>query len=421
MGLNVIHTSDWHLGKKLFKHSRIQEQIEFLSFLENELINKECDVLIISGDIFDTPYPPSEAISIYLKFLFNITTNHKVQIFLISGNHDSGRFLETQKPFFDSLGIQIRGHLDITSPKDLIVNVKNKKGIKCNITLLPYFRSSDILNIGKVLYPELLDQDDIAETIIGILKYLFDDIKKLSDHDSFSILMGHHLFAGYETTGSEQGLSLSGIEQLPINLVREIFDYIALGHIHKYKVIQKENPTIIYSGSPIAFRFSETDPKKIILLKIHSKSNFTYTAIDIPCFRQLITLECEFEKLLSQLEIVKKKCATSKLINNGKHFLYADIKFKDPVIGIPEVIKNELKDLPIQLIGYQARYHNLNHSLSQRGKTNKVKILTPKELFVNYYQDKHPDSEMIPKELLTDFDETLDEYLSLTEEKGIRK
>ena len=209
-----------------------------------------------------------------------------------------------------------------------------------------------------------------------------------------------------------------------MHMILYIFKYKTLKlffFIHKYKVIQKENPTIIYSGSPIAFRFSETDPKKIILLKIHSKSNFTYTAIDIPCFRQLITLECEFEKLLSQLEIVKKKCATSKLINNGKHFLYADIKFKDPVIGIPEVIKNELKDLPIQLIGYQARYHNLNHSLSQRGKTNKVKILTPKELFVNYYQDKHPDSEMIPKELLTDFDETLDEYLSLTEEKGIRK
>lgn len=421
MGLNIIHTSDWHLGKKLFKHSRLKEQIHFLSYLEKELIAKKCDVLIISGDIFDTPYPPSDAISIYLKFLFNITTNHKIQIFLISGNHDSGRFLETQKPFFDSLGIHIRGHLDIRAPGDLIVNVKNDKGVKCNITLLPYFRSSDILSIGKNLYPDLIDQEDIGETIINILKHLFIDINETTDSDAFNILMGHHLFAGYEATGSEQGLSLSGIDQLPINLVREIFDYIALGHIHKFKIIQNQNPTIIYSGSPIPFRFSEKDPKKMILLCIKGKDDFTYTPLEIPCFKQLLTLECNFEELLSEIESIKEKCLSSNLIEGENHFLYADIKFKDPVMGIPEVIKNELKGFPIQLIGYQARYHNLNHSLSQRGKDNIVKLLTPKELFESYYHERHPDSEIIPKELLSDFVESLDEYLSLTNEKGVRK
>ncbi|MBT7609772.1 MAG: exonuclease SbcCD subunit D [Bacteriovoracaceae bacterium] len=416
MSLNIIHTSDWHLGKKLFKYSRVKEQIQFLDFLQEAINSNKCDVLIISGDIFDTPYPPSDAISIYLKFLYEITTKHNVKVFIISGNHDSGRFLETQKPFFDSQGITIRGHLDIKSASDLIVQVENNKGVSCSITLLPYFRSSDILSIGRTLYPDLLKEDDISESILLILESLFKEIANISAPDSFNILMGHHLFAGYEASGSEQGLSLSGIDQLPLSLVRGLFQYIALGHIHKFKIIQKESPTIIYSGSPIPFRFSENEQKKLAFIRINSKTNFDFTTIDIPSFKKLITLNCAFEELLLELEKIKNDLPVS----DDDHFLYADIKFKDPVMGIPEVIKNELKSFPIKLIGYQARYHDENRTLSKFDHNNEVKLLTPKELFESYYFDKHPDSELIPKELLSDFIENLDEYLSLTKEKGVR-
>ncbi len=438
MSLNIIHTSDWHLGKKLFKHSRIQEQAQFLNFLEESLIKNHCEVLIISGDIFDTPYPPNEALSLYLKFLHKITTSLGVKIFIISGNHDSGRFLETQKPFFEELGIEIRGYLNIERPSDLVVTIKGKSGLSCKITLLPYFRTADILAIGKKLYPEIEVQEegipDIKKTILNILDQLFSDIGQLSSKEYFNILMAHHLFAGYEASGSEQGLSLSGIEQLPLSLVKDRFQYIALGHIHKYKIIQKSNPTIIYSGSPISFRFNEEENKKIVLLKITAAQSFTYHPIAIPRFRKLINLECSFESLLSELEKIKSQLQPrpqstthleSKkkdlLVNHEDDLLHAHIVFKDPSIGVSALIRNELKQYKVQLISYQASYGQELVSAQERQEAAlSFKLLTPKDLFETYYLQKHPESKAIPKELLSDFLGSLDEYLSLTEEKGER-
>ena len=99
MAFKIFHSSDWHLGKRLYKSERLDEQKLFLSGLLEEIKTKEIDLLLIAGDIFDTPFPPTEALRLYFEFLRKICDETKAQVVLIAGNHDSGRFLEAPVPF----------------------------------------------------------------------------------------------------------------------------------------------------------------------------------------------------------------------------------------------------------------------------------------------------------------------------------
>jgi len=70
--MKVLHTSDWHLGKKLFKVSRLPEQRQFLLWLEKLIIEQNIDALVMAGDVFDTPHPPHDALVVYYEFLVRI-------------------------------------------------------------------------------------------------------------------------------------------------------------------------------------------------------------------------------------------------------------------------------------------------------------------------------------------------------------
>lgn len=406
MTVKIIHTSDWHLGKKLFKHSRLEEQQFFLNHLKKTLKENNCEFLIIPGDIFDTPYPPSEAIKIYLRFLYEVAQEIKVKIFIINGNHDSGRFLETQRPFFETMGIEVRGHLDIQSVDELIINATSRNGTKLSFNLLPYFRTSDLLKLGQNLFPEVNKAEDNTGHHDAILETLDKLLSKMSDHsEGVKILLAHHLFAGFEATGSEQGLSLSGVEQLPLSLVRGRFDYVALGHIHKYKTIQKSNPAIVYCGSPIPMRFSEKETKNIVLLDVKETGLINYNPLPLPQLANLIYLECTDLNLTEELDRI-----INEYQDQGPCYLYASISFKDSVSGTAEKIKEKIKDTSITLMGMQTAING--NSNSHRNTHQKSKyLMTPEELFTEFYAIKHPDSERIPTQLLKDFNQELNEYL----------
>ena len=155
--IKVLHTSDWHLGKKLYKKERWPEQELFLSWLVKTISEEEISILIIAGDIFDTPMPPTYA----LKGLFNfykeiesIPTLKKV--FVIGGNHDSGKLIEAPIPLlgekFHILGRPRPYPQD--NPQEVAAWIECHKitfhepqlsPVKINVALFPFFRSSDIL------------------------------------------------------------------------------------------------------------------------------------------------------------------------------------------------------------------------------------------------------------------------------------
>ena len=411
MSLKIIHTSDWHLGKKLFKTSRLPEQQIFLNELKQIIISKNIDALLIAGDIFDTPYPPSDAIRLFTDFLYEITENDKCQVYFISGNHDSGRFLETTSPFYKNRNIHVVGDIRKRNPKDFVFEIISKKG-KVSLFMLPFFRSFDLITLGKSNYPELdaLRQESISQYLLLVLTKLFKEFS--TKYENYvKILMTHHLFAGYEASDSEQGVSLSGLDHIPLNILEDHFDYVALGHLHKKQVLSKEKPIVIYPGSPIPFRFSETSKKWLSLIEVKETNEVIQSFVELSTYRKLIKIKTKHQDLDEKIEEIKN----TPSVNGLDTLLDVSTILKEPTPGIADYIREKIKEFPIELVSFNSFINNQN-KISEN--TSKLEHLSTEELFKQFYKIKY--NEECPNDIFNEFITLLTKYREQFQSKGSR-
>lgn len=108
--MKILHTADWHLGQTFFTYDRREEHEAFLEWLREQIKQVEADVLLIAGDVFDTPNPSAASQQLFYRFLRRITEeNRALQVVVIAGNHDSAARLEAPNPLLEDMRITIRG------------------------------------------------------------------------------------------------------------------------------------------------------------------------------------------------------------------------------------------------------------------------------------------------------------------------
>jgi exonuclease SbcD len=206
--MRLLHTSDWHLGKRLFKLDRAQEHGLFLEWLIEIIKQKEIDILLIAGDVFDTPTPPHQALETFYNFLHRVSTETKTQTLIIAGNHDSGLLLEAPSKILAPHRVKVWGKLS-EKQEDHWIRIGN-----IDICAIPFFRSFELLPQGE------------GDALLALKSYLS------RQREGMQLLMLHHLAGIYEAAGSEQVITLSGVDSIPSEILKT-FDYVALGHIHK--------------------------------------------------------------------------------------------------------------------------------------------------------------------------------------------
>ncbi len=397
MPLKIVHTSDWHLGKKLYKACRLKEQANFLEWLNEHLRKINADALLIAGDIFDTPHPSSNALKLYFDFLKDVPC----PVYLIAGNHDSGRFLEAPKTFLEEKNIHIVGELPQESSEISNVNFTISNGVeKVNLTMLPYFRTYEILNLANsLLSTKEKDQLTTEDAILLTLERFMNESKKDQDN-AFNILMAHHLFGSFEMAGSEQGLTLSGIESLPTELLKEKYNYVALGHIHKKQVLRKSEPYVIYSGSPLPFRFSEKSKKKILELDITDSCSCKISEVAVPIFKPLFQIDCNLSELEFELEQLQEK-----LEGVDESYLEIKVTLDIPQTGLIDEIKAKIPN-NCELISF---FSSLSRVSKKKNEKKSINFEDTVSLFKTYYEKKFPESNSIPRELEIDFLNLLNE------------
>lgn len=396
--VRVLHTSDWHLGKKLFKSNRIPEQELFLNWLYDFILVQKIDLLLVAGDIFDVPTPPTAAQKLFYDFVFKLGKHPEVTCIIIAGNHDSNSLLKLPQMFFESLNCHIFTGLENDFHKANFIYEKNnyKIGIKC----LPYFRNYELLNIIESHNgDEKIIDEDACERFFS--KY-FSAWKNETDLDS-KILLSHHVFGNYEMSGSEHAIFLSGMDHFPLPWVKEKFDYIALGHIHK-RMALSEDPGIIYPGSPIPMRFSESNKKSVSIIEI-DKSGTSYEFKDIPYFRRL-------EQIKVTPESFRKKL--TQLISNDQEqslplptYLEVLMVLEAPTSGLADEIRTMLESSTMELLSYIPQ---MSSTLEEVGKAPDINQLNIEELFSNYYQFKFGEGP-IPSEINKSFHQLIQDIM----------
>lgn len=392
--MRILHTSDWHLGKKLYRESRIDEQKLFLEWLLTEIEDQKIDVLIIAGDIFDVPNPPNDAHKLYNDFL-NQAQALCHSIIIISGNHDSGDFLRATQTFTREKNIYIFDKLQ-PNKKDnqLTLSIANTS---VDFSLLPYFRNIDLFQYYQNEF-SLNESDSKNEKPENWRMQVLEHALSPKKSKNKKIAISHHAFGNYSATGSEHTLSLSGMEHLSLALFKD-HDYVALGHIHQYQKLS-ENPLSYYTGSPIPMRFSERRNKFYNIIHINDENELSVEKREIPIFREIIQINTDSNKYLEDI-----KNHLSDLNSPLIAFVEVKIKMLTTLAGMNETIKELCEK-------YQTKLLNIIPLLEvQKDESEKIidiHDLSATELFEIYYKEKYPEA-TLTKNLKNKFHDLLKE------------
>ncbi len=266
--MNILHTSDLHLGKMLENYQRLPEQELFFEELYTICDNENIDIILIAGDVYDVKNPKALAEKLFYDALKKLSKDGERLIVIIAGNHDSHERIMTLKPLVEDIGIFILGYPDTT------IEVQKQKNFEVLESIDGAFKVSfknEIVNFMTLPYPseqslniyfENTKELELQKSFNEHIKDLIIDRAKIYKDNEINLFIGHIFLRGGQTTLSEQAISVGGSLQLTSDIMPKA-DYIALGHLHRSQEINGETLSY-YSGSPIAYSFSEYNHKKSV-------------------------------------------------------------------------------------------------------------------------------------------------------------
>lgn len=261
MSLKLIHTADWHLGQTFYGYDREEEHDAFLEWLIRILKEKDIDVLLIAGDVFDVANPSAASQRRFYRFLRRATRRAPhLQIIVIAGNHDSAPRLEAPLPLLEEMNTYVVGGIGRTAGGGidfdrLLFPLTDKRGCtRAWCMAVPFLRPGD--------YPAAASEA-ASDTYVQGVERMYRDLctYALTKRDAGQALLalGHLYASGAEISEddcSERAI-MGGLESVSPGAFGKTIAYTALGHIHKAQRVGGRD-TIRYSGSPLPMSFSET-------------------------------------------------------------------------------------------------------------------------------------------------------------------
>ena len=398
--MKIIHTADWHIGKKLHKHDLAEDFDRFIEWLAEKMAALDIDILLVSGDIFDLANPSSEARSQYYRALLKLR-NLKCKIILTGGNHDSPTMLNAPKEILKELDISVIGGLPEEIEETLIPIRKDSGELALVIAAIPFLRDADLrtANAGDTY------EDRLAATRTGIETIFRKAADRCAEKypDLPAIAMGHLFAAGMETSESERDIQIGNQAAFDANRFGDGFNYVALGHIHKPQRVNAKVPTF-YSGSPIALSFSEQSDEKRILF-LDTKAGFVPESIPVPTFRKLLKIRGNLEALNLRLKALPNNESLPTLIELE---LQEAVYDAEKMMDLDNLVSG-FDTSGYEIVKHRTHFSNARKSLGQQyANSEKLEDVRPKDVFLKKIADHEYDTGT-RQELLAAFEEILNE------------
>ena len=253
--MKFIHLSDLHIGKRVNEVSMIEDQEYILSQILEQTDRIQPDAVLISGDIYDKSVPSAEAVTLFDNFLFALA-ERKLQVLIISGNHDSAERLAFGGRLMENKGISLSPVYDGSIAP---ITLNDEYG-SVSFWMLPFIKPAHV----KRFYPEEIIESYTDACRVAVKNMHLDPTRR-------NVLLTHQFVTGSATCDSEE-ISVGGTDNVDA-AVFEDFDYVALGHIHGPQNIGSER--IRYCGTPLKYSFSESNHKKsITVVELGEKGTF---------------------------------------------------------------------------------------------------------------------------------------------------
>lgn len=308
--MRILHTADWHIGKK-YKNTEFLKDFQFafnqiLSIIQSEQV----DVLLVSGDVFDKPSPTHDAQNVYFDSLLKLANTNLSHIIITSGNHDSTSFLDAPKELLNHLNITIIGRA--LDPKDSWISIQKDSDI-VHIAAVPFLRNSDFPSISLSSGLSIKERN-----LEGLKQYYQSAWEHKPSQKGTYIAMGHFT-AGRTINHSESEdeiligtLDMATADQFPV------FNYFALGHIHKPQTVSA-SANMYYSGSPYPMSFTEKEDQKRVLILDTKQENTIPESFPLENLRS-------FKRISGSVDQVKQ--ALNSMISSQTKDTFIDVNFE---------------------------------------------------------------------------------------------
>ncbi|MCB9265333.1 MAG: exonuclease SbcCD subunit D C-terminal domain-containing protein [Lewinellaceae bacterium] len=299
--MKILHTSDWHLGQKFLYNGREEEHQMALDWLLATIRGREVEGIIVAGDIFDIGNPPNYARRMYYRFLTQLMGTSCRHVVIIGGNHDSPSMLNAPRELLQALNMHVIGEAS-EDLADEIIEWKNKDGkLMAVVAAVPFLRDRDLhfsvageSGVGRV--------ERIKEGLRRHYRETGKLVKEKYGKAKIPLIATGHLYAtGAEASERQDNIYIGNKENIAAKDFPGVFDYVALGHIHRPQKIGGKHH-IRYSGSLIPLSFSETkDEKSVFLLEFNGRQLEQVESIPVPTFRRLKTIQGTLEEVEASL------------------------------------------------------------------------------------------------------------------------
>ncbi|WP_371164346.1 exonuclease SbcCD subunit D C-terminal domain-containing protein [Buchananella felis] len=302
--MRILHTSDWHVGRTLHGANLHSAHAKFFDWLVGVVERESVDALIIAGDVFDRAVPPLEAVELVdrvVSALAQLTT-----VVFTPGNHDSALRLGFGQDWHQESVIVRSRAAEVGEP---IVLRRRDGSAGAALFALPYLDPE--LARGQLAHA--LAGREVARSHEGVVAAAMEMVRAghaRVDQDLPVVLVAHAFVAGGRASDSERDIKVGGVDLVPSEVLVPPQgwqpDYVALGHLHRAQFVAgldggDGGSVVRYSGSPVAFSFSEADDEKsVTLVELGRRGGGAHTTVlAAPVERPLAVLRGTMQELLA--------------------------------------------------------------------------------------------------------------------------
>ena len=279
--MRLLHTSDWHLGRTLHGVSLIEEHRAFVGWLRELAVARQVDAVLICGDVYDRAVPPTDAVAVLDEALAGLAAAG-VQVVLTSGNHDSAIRLGFGSALQRVAGVHLRTSLAQLADPVLLADDAGELAVYG----IPYLLPDAVLE-------ELGAQRSHTSVLrAAVTRVLADARARRIDR---VVVLAHAFVTGGQECESERDIRVGGIGDAPASVFAGV-SYAALGHLHG---AQQVGERVRYSGSPMAFSFSERNhAKSVALVEVDAAGQVAVELVRTPVRRPLREVRGRLAQLL---------------------------------------------------------------------------------------------------------------------------
>jgi DNA repair protein SbcD/Mre11 len=368
--MKILHTADWHLGKRLEWLSRHDEQVLVLEEICQIAERENVDAVLIAGDLFDNQNPPTNSIDLFYRICKRLTNNGLRPVIAIAGNHDSPERVEAPDPLARECGIIFAGF-----PNTIIPEFSLQTGLEITQTdegfielKLPNFdyplRILHTSYANETRLRKDLGIVDVEQNLRSILTEKWAETAQKYVHNEGVNLLMAHLFVMQrggdipEEPDDEKPINIGGASAIFTENFPQNLQYVALGHLHRQHDVKGQNYPVVYSGSPLAYSFAEKNQEKyVLILDAKPAQSIDYQRIKLESPKKL--LQNSFESIdeavvwlnanpndLVDIEIVSdshiKTADRRRLVEAHKGIIYIKPKLKNDSLGNEKTLQVDL-------------------------------------------------------------------------------